>query len=89
VFARLKERKIAERRERENEKRKEIGQQLQKAVSQSPPSLDKIQTLVEACRGVLAVVGVNGNLPLHYVCSHGAPMEVARYLVQSTPSLSR
>jgi ankyrin repeat protein len=65
--------------------RKEIGQQLHKALTQSTPSLDKIQPLVESWRGALSVAGVNGNLPLHDACAYEAPLEVVQYLVKAHP----
>jgi ankyrin repeat protein len=68
VFERLK------RRERER-------QLLHKAVTQSPPSLDKIQPQGEDCNGALSVA----DLPLHYACSNGAPLHVVRYCVQQCP----
>jgi ankyrin repeat protein len=86
VFARLRERKI-ERREREIEieKRKEIGQQLHKALRESPPSLEKIRSLVETCRDVLSFAEVDGNLPLHFACIYGSPLDLVRYLVEEYP----
>jgi ankyrin repeat protein len=90
VFGRLKKGRIAKRRERKNEKREEIGQQLHNALRESPPpSLDKIQTLVAACTGALSFADDIGDLPLHVACYSQAPLEVVRYLVQEYPESLR
>jgi ankyrin repeat protein len=84
VFVGLKEERIA--REREIEKQEAINKQLRNALYESPPSLDNIRTLVEACRGALSFVDRSGRIPLHHACDKNQPsLEVVRYLVEEYP----
>jgi hypothetical protein len=85
VFGRKERRERIAREREEIEKRKAIGQQLRSALLESPLSLKKIQTIVEACHGALSFAGSMGRLALHTACENKAPLNVVRWLVQECP----
>jgi ankyrin repeat protein len=56
------------------------------SVLEAPPSLVKIQTLVEEYPKSLQMATPKENLPLHCACIFGPKLDVIRYLVQEYPT---
>jgi hypothetical protein len=61
------------------------GNSVLHEVCKNNPTVDIIETLIDANESAITLKGNGGSLPLHYACATGASTEVIQYLVSNYP----
>ena len=62
-----------------------LGEELRVECSQEPPSLEKIQSIVQRDPEAVKYEDEYDQIPLHYACYNQAPLTVVEYLLQQWP----